>query len=106
MTFLIFNIELTTLVAQPVSVLRAKLWKVVMKCKIVMFLTFAPFFSKFTFSRLQYFMSPQTDSIRPSLALVVGIYKIQVFDKAFFLVATIAMITEKLPFCYFYSNHC
>ena len=33
-----------TLVAPPVFTLRAKLWKVVMKCKIVMFLALAPIF--------------------------------------------------------------
>ena len=33
-----------TLVAPPVCTLRAKLWKVVIKCKIVLFLAFVPFF--------------------------------------------------------------
>ena len=39
-----FYFGLTTLVAQPVSTLRAHLWKVIMKCKIVIILTFASFF--------------------------------------------------------------
>ena len=41
-TFLIFKIDLTTFVAEPVSILRAKLWNIVMKCKIVMFLILHP----------------------------------------------------------------
>ena len=44
--YLIEHIELgfNTFLAPPVSILRAKLWKVVMKCKIHAFLTFVPFF--------------------------------------------------------------
>ena len=33
-----------TLLAPPVCILRVKLWKVFIKSKIVMFLTFVPFF--------------------------------------------------------------
>ena len=33
-----------TLVAPPVCILKTKFWKVVVKCKIAMFLSFAPFF--------------------------------------------------------------
>ena len=83
MTFLIFKTGLITLVAQAVSTLRAKLWKVVMISKITMFLSFAPFFWKFAFLRLWYFISPCTDLINSNFAVVVWIYKIQVFDKAF-----------------------
>ena len=51
--------RLTILVAQPVSVFRGKLWKVVMKYEIALFSTFG-FFSKFIFSRLRHFISPST----------------------------------------------
>ena len=33
-------------------------------------------------------------------------YKIHVFDKAFFVLATVAMITENLTFASFHINHC
>ena len=57
--------------------------------------------------RLWYFISPCTDPINPILAVVVWIYEIQIFDKTFFfLVAAVAMITERLPFFYFHDNHC
>ena len=39
-------LRFNTLVPPPVCILRAKLWKVVMKCKIAMLLTFVPFFQK------------------------------------------------------------
>ena len=45
------------LVAPTVCILREKLWKVVRKCKIAMFLYFVPFFWKFIFLRLWYFIS-------------------------------------------------
>ena len=46
MTFLILKIGLIILVAQPASSLRAKLWKVVMKCKIVMVFNFGAIYLK------------------------------------------------------------
>ena len=45
-TFLVFKMGLTILVAQPVSILIVKSWKVVMKCKIVMFFNFWAVFSQ------------------------------------------------------------
>ena len=33
-------------------------------------------------------------------------YKIHVFDEAFFLLAIVAMITEKMSFSYFHGNLC
>ena len=50
--FLDSKMGLTTLLAQLASNSRAKLWKVVMKCKnCYVFLAFGTFFSKCTFLR-------------------------------------------------------
>ena len=45
-------LDFNTLVAPPVCILRVKLWKNVMKFKIITFLTFVPFFQNFTFLRV------------------------------------------------------
>ena len=44
--FFVYKMDLTTLLAQLIQILRAKLWKKVTKCEN--FLTFGPFFSKRT----------------------------------------------------------
>ena len=44
MTFLIFKMDLTTLTAQTVSTLKAKLFKVIIKFKNGVLLNFRPFF--------------------------------------------------------------
>ena len=89
-------------VALPVWILRTKLWKIFMKCKIDMFLTFVPLFWKFWFLSLWYFISPCTN---PIFAAVIWIHKIQVFDEALFPHNNLLMITVKLPFSYFYGNY-
>ena len=65
-----------------VSVLIATLWKVVMKCKTVMFFfPFWVFFSKCSFLRLQNFISPSIKNpVNLIFALVVCICKIHVFN--------------------------
>ena len=72
-----------TLLAPPVCILRAKLWKVVIKCKVVMFLTFVPFFQKFTFLRLWHFISSYSDAVNPIFTVVVWICKFQGFEDFF-----------------------
>ena len=96
---------LTILVTQPVSIFRAKLWKVVVKYEILCFLTFE-FFSKCTFLRLRHFISCSTYPFNSFFSEVVWIYKNHVFDEAFFLLAIVAMITEKMYFSYFHGNIC
>ena len=59
---LVPKMGLSTFVAWPVSTLKAKLWKVLMKYKNVMFLTFELFFSKCIFLVLQNFFLPSTYS--------------------------------------------
>ena len=69
-------------------------------------LTFAPFFKKFTFLRLRYFISPCTDPINQIFPVVVKSIRFKFLMKLFFLVGAVAMITEKLCFSYFHGNHC
>ena len=70
-----------------------------------MLLTFVAF-SKIYISEVWYFISPCTDPVNPIFAVVVRIYKFKFLIKLFFLITTVAIITEKLPFSYFYGNHC
>ena len=49
LTFLVFKMDLTILVAQPVSISRANLWKIVVKCEIFMFFNFWVFPKMFFF---------------------------------------------------------
>ena len=73
---------------KAISILRAALFKVVMKCKIVMFfLLFGLFFSKCTFLRLQSFISLSIKyPINPIFSVVVRICKIHIFPlEAFFI---------------------
>ena len=64
------------------------------------FLTSGPLISKCTFLRLQHFFSPSTCSINSIFSVVIGIYKIHLFDEAFFLLPTVAMINTN----YFQGN--
>ena len=57
---LVPKMGLSNFVAWLVSTLKAKLWKVLMKYKNVMFLTFELFFSKCIFLVLQNFFLPST----------------------------------------------
>ena len=58
--FLVSEIGLTTLVAQVIFILRGKLWKVVMKYQKSFFIFFGPFFSKYTYLKLEHFLLPST----------------------------------------------
>ena len=87
------------------SILRAKFWKVVIKCNIIMFIKFWAFFSKCIFLWLNHFISPSADSINSIFSVVICIHKIHVFDEVLFLLATVSMITEKMYFFYFHDNH-
>ena len=55
--FQVFQLDLTTSLAQ-LSILRAKLWKVVTRGKVIFFWFLGTFFSKCTFLRLWDFLSP------------------------------------------------
>ena len=81
------------LVAQPVHIFRAKLWKIVVKTWV---------FLKCTFLRLRHFIS---SSIYPINSIFFsGSIKNHVSDETFSLLAIVAMITEKMYFSYFYGN--
>ena len=96
-----FQLDFNTILASLVFILRKKLWKIVMKSQFVMFLTFFLFFWKIKFLRLWLIMSSYSDPINPIFVVVLWIYKIQVFEEVFFLLATIAMTNEKLQFFQF-----
>ena len=77
-----------------------------MKYKLVVF-SFRAFFQKnLHFWDCEHFIIPFTDPINPMFSVLVWNYNNQVFDEVFSLLATFAMITEKLLFSYFHSNHC
>ena len=80
-----------------VSILRAKLWKIVMKRKNNAFLIFGSFFSKGTFLRLSHIFLLQFFPNQLNFSMVVRIHKIHVFE-AFFLLATVPMVTGKVFF--------
>ena len=71
--------NITTLPDQPVSILRAKSWKVLMECKIVKFFNFWAFFLRMRIVEVATFYP-----INSTLSAVVCIEKINVFDEAFF----------------------
>ena len=101
-----FPLGFNTSAASRVFILRAKLWKIVMKCQIAIFLTFVIFFKKLTFLRLWHFISPYSDPMNSIFAVVDRISKIQFLKKFFSHVATVATITEKLTFFCLHGNHC
>ena len=94
--------SLTTIVAQPATILRTKSWKVVMKYKVFMF-----FFM--VFSRLWNFVSPSTYSINSvTFQWTQWFFKwpfvsttFMFLNEEFFLLATIIAITEKFTFFVF-----
>ena len=88
--------DLTTFLAQLVSILRVKLYKEKRKKeKKYVFLIFVHFFSKCTFLRLWHFFLALWLSNQLNFSVVVHIYKIRVFDKAFFLLTIrMPMITK------------
>ena len=95
-----------TLVAQLVSILRIKLWKEVMKSKIVMLFKFWALFliiyifgaETFYFTK---YLSNHLNFCSGSLYLKRLIFLIKIF-----ILATVAMIIEKLLFSYFHCNNC
>ena len=101
-----FPLGFNTSAASRVFILRAKLWKIVMKCQIAISLTFVIFFKKLTFLRLWHFISPYSDPMNSIFAVVDRISKIQFLKKFFSHVATVATITEKLTFFCLHGNHC
>ena len=62
------------------------------------------FFPKCTFLRLLHFISPTTYPMNSIFSVVLCIYKIHVFDEAFFLLAIVTIITKKMSFSYFHGN--
>ena len=88
LTFLVSKMRWTNLEAQLVSILRAKLLKVVMKFQDV-FLSFGPIFSKCTFWGCSIFFSPYTYPVKSVLSALVGMLKIDVLDEVFY------------PLCYY-----
>ena len=58
LAFLVSKFKFTTLLAQMVSKLSANLWKVVMKCKSIMFFNFrARFFKMYIFEVAIFFLA-------------------------------------------------
>ena len=55
---------------------------------------------------LQHFISPSTYPINSFFLVAVCIYKTNVSDEAFFLLAIVAMITEKTYFSYLHGSLC
>ena len=98
LAFLVSRLGLTTLAAQPVFTLRAKLCIAVMKCKNV--LIFWLFFSKCTFLRLQHFFLPSTYPVNSNQFYLWSFECIRFMSliKYFFPLGTFAMITEIVSF--------
>ena len=69
------------------SILGATLWKVVMKCKNVMFFNIWTHFWKCIFLRLWHFSSPTTHAVKSIFWAVFQVYKTHVFGEAFFLLS-------------------
>ena len=82
--FLVSKMRLTTILAQLVSVLRVKLWKVVMKCKNTMLRSFLFFFLKFyIFEDVTFFLTYESSN-ELNFSVAVRMYEIYVFDDEFF----------------------
>ena len=96
LAFLVSKITLPTLLAQLVSILRAKLWKVVMKCKKYFLALHTYIWLSTYIFEVASFFSPSASPIN-SIFFVANIYKIHIFDETFFFLATVGMITDKLP---------
>ena len=93
------------LAAQTISIFRTKLWKVVVKCEIIMFFIFGCF-TNCVFLRLQHCILLITYPTNSVFSMVVCICKIHIFDQAFFLLAIVVMMTVKMSFSYFHGNLC
>ena len=81
LTFLVSKMGLPILVAQPASALRAKLWKLVMKCKNVFLFNFWALFLQIYLSEVTFFPTYPVNSI---LTVVARMYMTDVFDKVSF----------------------
>ena len=97
LAFLVSKMDLTTLLAQLVSISRAK-WNIVMKSKNCMFFQLLGRFSQNVhFSGCDIF---SYQVLIQSTQFCCGSAYVQdrVFDEAFFFLATVAMITESVIF--------
>ena len=81
LTFLVSKMGLPILVAQLASALRAKLWKLVMKCKNVFLFNFWALFLKIYLSEVTFFPTYPVNSI---LTVVARMDMTDVFDKVSF----------------------
>ena len=85
---------LTTFLVQLVFTLRVKLWKVVMICDVLSF--WALFLKMYSYN-----------SMYNSVSLWQYVYiRFMFFDKVFFSLPTVAMITENVSFSSFHCSHC
>ena len=71
--------------------------------ELACFVAFEPFFWKCKVLNLWCFFSPNCLS---NFYVVIRMYKIHVFDEAFFFLATVAMVTENETFSSFHSKLC
>ena len=78
------EMRLNTFVAQTIFILRAKLWKVAIKCKNVMFFNFWPLFLEIYILDVAYYFLPSTYPANSIFSVVAWIYMIHFSDKAFF----------------------
>ena len=101
--------------SKPIFILRATLFKVVMKCKTFMFFNFfGLFFSpsiKYQIlfhpvTSIKFYFTQYQVSNQLNFSMVVCICKIHVFNKAFFLLKHFPLIFEKMSLTYFHSNSC
>ena len=72
-----------------------------MKCANVMFFNFWAFFLKMYIFAVAIFFLPNTCPVNSSFSVVVQICIIYVLMKHFFLLATVAIVTENVTFLLF-----
>ena len=90
-----FQNRLNNLSAKLGFILRAKLWKLATRGKIICFLILRHFLSKCTFLRLWQFCLAFWLSNQLSFLVAVRIYKIHAFDEALFLLTIrMPMVTK------------
>ena len=75
-----------------------------MKRKNVVFLDFNLFFLKLALPRFWIFFTPSAFPISSIFSIMVRVYKINAFDRAFYFLVTDAMITENVTFPSLNSN--
>ena len=69
------------------------------------FLALSPFFSKCIFSSLQHFFSPSAYPVNSVFLGKSVCIRLILFDEAFFILATIAMITKNVTYSSCYCNY-